>query len=306
MSTGNMNASAHASTDTTPLKIATLAVVGVGLIGGSFSAALKQAGCVDTVLGAGRRPETLQEAVRLGLIDEAVSLKDAAERADLIFLAAPVGAFEAIFRELAPTLGAKTVITDGGSTKQNVIEAARAGLQARLAQFVPGHPMAGSHEKGPQAADPKLYVGRRVMLTPLVENHPQDVELVRRAWQTCGANVVTIEPSQHDGVVAAISHMPHWVAALFMEYITHSDDAALKLQTAGSGFKDFTRVAQGSPEMWRDIFIANRSAMLAELQSLKIVFERAEHALREGDAVWLEEMLDHASKARRDWQDLGA
>ena len=287
-------------------KINTIAVIGVGLIGGSFAAALKQAGAVGTVLGAGRRPETLQEAAKLGLIDEIVSFKQAAERADLIFVAAPVGAFEAIFKELAPWLSSKTIITDGGSTKQNVIDAARAGLQSRIAQFVPGHPMAGSHEKGPQAADARLYVGRRVMLTPLVENHPQDVETVRSAWLACGANVVSIDPSQHDGVVAAISHLPHWVAALFMEYITHSDDASLKLQTAGSGFKDFTRVAQGSPEMWRDIFIANRSAMLAELQALKAVFERAEHALRGNDAVWLEQMLDHASKARRDWQDLGS
>lgn len=287
-------------------KINTIAVIGVGLIGGSFAAALKQTGAVGTVLGAGRRPETLQEAAKLGLIDEIVTFKQAAERADLIFVAAPVGAFEAIFKELAPWLSSKTIITDGGSTKQNVIDAARAGLQSRIAQFVPGHPMAGSHEKGPQAADARLYVGRRVMLTPLVENHPQDVETVRAAWLACGANVVSIDPSQHDGVVAAISHLPHWVAALFMEYITHSDDAALKLQTAGSGFKDFTRVAQGSPEMWRDIFIANRSAMLAELQALKAVFERAEHALRDNDAVWLEQMLDHASKARRDWQDLGS
>lgn len=287
-------------------KIDTVAVIGVGLIGGSFAAALKQAGAVGTVLGAGRRPETLHEAAKLGLIDEIVSYREAAQRADLIFVAAPVGAFEAIFKELAPWLGAKTIITDGGSTKQNVIEAARVGLKSRIGQFIPGHPMAGSHEKGPQAANPQLYAGRRVMLTPLIENHPLDVETVRAAWLACGANVVSIEPSQHDGVVAAISHLPHWVAALFMEYITHSDDAALKLQIAGSGFRDFTRVAQGSPEMWRDIFIANRSAMLAELQAMKAVFERAEHALRENDANWLEDMLDHASKARRDWQDLGS
>ena len=286
--------------------IDTVAVIGVGLIGGSFAAALKQAAAVGTVLGAGRRPETLQEALRLGLIDEVVSFKEAAQRANLIFVAAPVGAFEAIFKELAPWLNDKAIITDGGSTKQNVIAAARIGLQSRIAQFVPGHPMAGSHEKGPQAANPQLYAGRRVMLTPLVENHPQDVETVRSAWQACGANVVSIEPSQHDGVVAAISHLPHWVAALFMEYITHSDDAAVKLRTAGSGFRDFTRVAQGSPEMWRDIFIANRAAMLAELQALRAVFERAEHALRDNDAQWLEEMLDHASNARRDWQDLGS
>lgn len=286
--------------------IDTVAVIGVGLIGGSFAAALKQAGAVNKVLGAGRRPETLQEATRLGLIDEIVSFKEAAQRADLIFVATPVGAFEAIFKELAPWLGPKTIITDGGSTKQNVIEAARAGLQARIAQFVPGHPMAGSHEKGPQAADPQLYVGRRVMLTPLVENHPQDVEKVRAVWQACGANVVSIEPSQHDGVVASVSHLPHWVAALFMEYVTQSDDAALKLQTAGSGFKDFTRIAQGSAEMWRDIFIANRPAMLEEIRAMKVVFERAEHALRENDADWLENMLDHASKARHDWQDQGS
>ena len=137
----------------TKLKIGTLAVIGVGLIGGSFAAALRRAGGVDRILGAGRRPETLARAVALGLIDEAVTFKEAAARADLIFIAAPVGAFEAIFSEIAPHLGAKTIVTDGGSTKRNVIEAARSGLGQRVAQFVPGHPMAGSHETGPQAAN---------------------------------------------------------------------------------------------------------------------------------------------------------
>ena len=285
----------------TKLQIGTVAVVGVGLIGGSFAAALRRAGAVDRILGAGRRPETLAQAVALGLIDEAVTLKEAAARADLIFIAAPVGAFEAIFSEIAPHLGSKTIVTDGGSTKRNVIEAARAGLGPRVAQFVPGHPMAGSHEKGPEAANPDLYVGRRVMLTPLVENHPEDVALVQAVWQQCGANVVCIDSNQHDGVVAAVSHLPHWVAALFMEYITGGDDATLKLETAGSGFRDFTRVAQGSPEMWRDIFVANRDAMLTELASLRQVMDRAEHALREHDAVWLEEMLARAARARADW-----
>ncbi|MCX7223665.1 MAG: prephenate dehydrogenase/arogenate dehydrogenase family protein [Burkholderiales bacterium] len=285
----------------TKLKIGTLAVIGVGLIGGSFAAALRRAGGVDRILGAGRRPETLARAVALGLIDEAVTFKEAAARADLIFIAAPVGAFEAIFSEIAPHLGVKTIVTDGGSTKRNVIEAARSGLGQRVAQFVPGHPMAGSHEKGPEAADPDLYVGRRVMLTPLVENHPEDVAMVQAVWQQCGANVVCIDSNQHDGVVAAVSHLPHWVAALFMEYITGGDDATLKLETAGSGFRDFTRVAQGSPEMWRDIFVANRDAMLAELASLRQVMDRAEHALREHDAAWLEEMLARAAQARADW-----
>lgn len=285
----------------TSFHIPTLAVVGVGLIGGSFAAALRQAGCVGRVLGAGRRPETLQEALRLGLIDEAVTLSEAGQRADFIFIAAPVGAFAAIFAALKPSLNVRAVITDGGSTKYNVIEAARAGLQERIVQFVPSHPMAGSHETGPQAADANLYKSKRVILTPLVENHPQDIERVQAAWRACGAQLVSLNPAQHDGAMAAISHMPHWIAALYMQHIAQSDDAALKLELAGSGFRDFTRVAQGSPEMWRDIFEANRQAMQNEIAMFRKVLERAEHALNAGDYVYLQDMLEVAATARRDW-----
>jgi prephenate dehydrogenase len=284
-----------------PFYIATLAIVGVGLIGGSFAAALRQAGCVGRVLGAGRRPQTLQEAVSLGLIDEAVSLEEAAQRADFIFVAAPVGAFAGIFAGLKPTLNPSAVVTDGGSTKQNVIEAAREGLKECIAQFVPSHPMAGSHETGPQAAIANLYHGKRVVLTPLVENHPQDIERVQAAWRACGANLVRLDSAQHDAAVAAISHLPHWVAALYMQHLTQSDDATLKFELAGSGFRDFTRVAQGSPEMWRDIFEANRLAMQTEIASFRKVLERAEHALNAGDYAYLQDMLEVASQARRDW-----
>ena len=284
-----------------PFHIATLAIVGVGLIGGSFAAALRQAGCVGRVLGTGRRPQTLQEAVRLGLIDEVVSLEEAAQRADFIFVAAPVGAFATIFAGLKPTLNPKAVVTDGGSTKQNVIGAAREGLKERIAQFVPSHPMAGSHETGPQAAIAHLYQGKRVVLTPLVENHPQDIEWVQAAWRACGANLVTLDPAQHDAAVAAISHLPHWVAALYMQHLAQSDDAALKFELAGSGFRDFTRVAQGSPEMWRDIFEANRQAMQTEIATFRKVLERAENALNVGDYGYLQDMLEVASQARRDW-----
>jgi prephenate dehydrogenase len=284
-----------------PFHIATLAIVGVGLIGGSFAAALRQAGCVGRVLGAGRRPQTLQEAVRLGLIDEAVSLEEAARRADFIFVAAPVGAFAGIFAGLKSTLNPNAVVTDGGSTKQNVIEAAREGLKECIAQFVPSHPMAGSHETGPQAAIAGLYQGKRVVLTPLVENHPQAIERVQAAWRACGANLVRLDPAQHDAAVAAISHLPHWVAALYMQHLTQSDDAALKYALAGSGFRDFTRVAQGSPEMWRDIFEANRQAMQTEIATFRKVLERAEHALNAGDYTYLQDILEVASQARRDW-----
>lgn len=281
--------------------IDTLAVIGVGLIGGSFAAACRKAGVVTHVLGAGRRPETLSKAVELGLIDEAVDLKEAAQRADLIFIAAPVGAFASIFAELAPWLKSDGLITDGGSTKQNVVDAARAGLKDRVNQFIPSHPMAGSHEKGPQAANADLYQGRRVILTPLPENDAGHVELIRKIWEACGAKVVSLEPAQHDKAVAAVSHMPHWIAALFMQHIIQSEDAQTKLQTAGTGFKDFTRVAQGSAEMWRDIFMANRSAMLGEIAAFRQVLDRAEQALEQNDEAWLMDMLETAAQARSNW-----
>ncbi len=284
-----------------PVRINTLAIIGVGLIGGSFAAACRKAGIVSRVIGAGRKPETLAQAVGLGLIDEAVTLEEAALQADLIFIAAPVGAFESIFTALAPRLNARALITDGGSTKQNVVAAARAGLQERIGQFVPAHPMAGSHEKGPQAADAGLYRGKRVILTPLAENNAADIARIQAVWQACGARVSTTTPAQHDGMVAAVSHLPHWLAALFMQHIVASPDAALKLQTAGTGFRDFTRVAQGSAEMWSDIFMANRDAMLGELKALRAVMDRAERALEASDEGWLREMLEAAALARSDW-----
>lgn len=283
------------------LKINTLAVIGVGLIGGSFAAACRQAGIVSRIIGAGRKPETLAQAVELGLIDEAVSYEQAAEQADLIFIAAPVGAFESIFTALAPKLNPGALITDGGSTKQNVIVAARVGLKARIGQFVPAHPMAGSHEKGPQAADASLYAGKRVILTPLPENNADDVLRIEAIWRACGAKVTSTSPAQHDGMVAAVSHLPHWIAALFMQHILSGQDTALKLQTAGTGFRDFTRVAQGSAEMWTDIFMANREAMLQELQGLRSVLDRAERALQDADEPWLRDMLEVAATARANW-----
>ncbi len=291
----------HAQTDPSTVRINTLAVIGVGLIGGSFAAACRKAGIVSRVIGAGRRPETLAQAVALGLIDEAVTLEEAAELADLIFIAAPVGAFELIFKTLSPRLNSTALITDGGSTKQNVVAAARLGLQQHIGQFVPAHPMAGSHEKGPEAADASLYVGKRVILTPLPENRAQDVARIQAIWQACGAHITTTSPAQHDGMVAAVSHLPHWIAALFMQHIISSQDSALKLQTAGSGFRDFTRVAQGSAEMWSDIFMANREAMLQELKDLRSVMDRAEQALETSDEAWLRDMLESAAKSRANW-----
>lgn len=283
------------------LNIPVLAIVGVGLIGGSFAAALRRAGVVGRVLGAGRRPETLAQAQQLGIIDESVSLREASARADLILVSAPVGAFRSIFTELGATLSDTALITDGGSTKQDVVRAARDGLGNRIGQFVPAHPMAGSHESGPQAADATLYDGRRVMLTPLAENRSGDIARVESAWSACGAQVVRLDPAAHDAVMAAISHLPHWIAALYMQHILQSADPALRLEMAGPGFRDFTRIAAGSPEMWRDIFIANRQAMLGEIAALRAVLGRAEQALEASDAKWITEMLEASAEARRGW-----
>lgn len=284
-----------------PFLIDTLTIVGVGLIGGSFAAALKQAGLVRRVIGSGRRPENLQIAIELGLIEQAVTLSEAARVSDMIFLATPVGAFESILAAMRPTLNPAAVVTDGGSTKQDVIAAARAALGNRASQFVPAHPMAGSHETGPAAARADLYQGRRVIMTPLPDNRPQDVALVESLWRACGARTLKLAPAEHDSAMACISHMPHWFASLYMHYVATGPQPELRMDIAAGGFRDFTRIAQSSPEMWRDIFIANRESMLQELATFRAKLDRAEQALRDGDAQWLERMLDEASKARQGW-----
>lgn len=279
----------------------TLAVVGVGLIGGSFARALKQAGCVGRVLGVGRKRETLEQALELGIIDEIASLEQAAREADLILLAAPVGTFGPVFQGLANALSDKALITDGGSTKGNVVAAARAALGDRIDQFVPAHPIAGSHESGPQAAFADLYRDRHVVVCPLPENTASAVEFVSDAWAACGARLVRMDVEQHDDVLAAVSHLPHWLASLYVEHVARDANADLNLQLAGAGFGDFSRIAQGSVEMWRDIFFANRDAMLRQLDGLHDLLGQAREALRLQDEAWLEEVLAHAARVRRDW-----
>lgn len=282
-------------------QVGTLAIVGVGLIGGSFALGLRKAGVVQRVLGAGRRPETLDEAKALGVIDQTVSLAQAASQADLVLVSAPVGAFEAIFRAMAPHLGARTIVTDGGSTKGNVVAAARAGLAHKIGQFVPAHPIAGSHESGPRAAEADLYRDRNLVVCPLPENSVQDIEFVKSAWRACGARIVTLGVEQHDAVMAAISHLPHWLASLYVTQIARGENALVNLQMAGAGFGDFSRIAQGSEEMWRDIFVANREAMLQQIGQLHELLEQARTALLNNDVAWLEQMLKQSADVRRAW-----
>jgi len=241
--------------------------------------------------------------LRLGLIDEVASLERAAAEADLILLAIPVCGMSAALSAMCDTLRPGAVLTDGGSTKRDVIAAARAALGARIGQFVPGHPIAGSDAAGPSAADPDLYVGRNVILTPLAENDASAIARVADVWRHCGARVQCLPADQHDAVLGSVSHLPHWLASLYMLHVAQADDADLRLALAGSGFRDFTRIAAGSAEVWRDIFLSNRVAMLDELRALRSVLDQAERALqaRDGDALYA--LLDQAAMARRGWSE---
>jgi prephenate dehydrogenase len=250
----------------------------------------------------GRNASSLARAVELGLIDEAVSAEDAAARADLVLLSTPVGGLKNVLARMLPHLGAGTVLTDAGSTKAEVVEAARDALGEHIGRFVPGHPIAGAERTGPDAADADLYGQRTVILTPLAENAAASIDLVRRAWQACGASVIDMDADAHDRVLASVSHLPHLLSSVYMEQVATAADAPTRLALAGSGFRDFTRIAAGSPEMWRDIFLSNRDAMLAELADVRAVLDRAERAIADGDDAALLALLDTAAQARRHWR----
>lgn len=283
-------------------RIDTLAVIGVGLIGGSFALALRTAGAVKRVIGVGRDPANVRRALELGAIDAAQPDPGAAaEEADFVLVATPVGAMPRLFDRIAPRLGAGAVVTDGGSTKSDVAAAARAGLRDRVAQFVPAHPVAGSEQSGVAAASATLYREREVILTPLAENAPATVERVRAAWQACGARVTEMSPSDHDLVLAAVSHLPHLLSFALMHELAQRADAPRFLAHAGSGFRDFTRLAAANVEMWRDVCLANRGALLAELRRYQDELARLGAMLEQGDAAALARAFEEARAARRAW-----
>ncbi len=279
-----------------------LVIVGAGLIGGSFALALKQAGAVRTVAGLGRSPEAMARAQELGIVDEVCTTPQEAMRgADLVLLAAPVGQTGAILAALLPHLEPSTLITDAGSTKCDVVAAARAALGARVSQFVPGHPIAGSESNGPDAATAGLYRGKKTVLTPLPENAPAALERVAGAWRLCGALVHTLSPEDHDRVFAAVSHLPHLLAYALVDDIAAKPHAGMLFQYAASGFRDFTRIAGSSPEMWRDISLANRDALLHELDAYLAQLTTLRALLAAADGPGLESVYANAQRARREW-----
>ncbi len=279
-----------------------LVVIGVGLIGGSFALDLKQKGLVGRVTGAGRGRANLDKARQLGILDAiADSSATAVRDADLVLLATPVGAMAEVFRAIAPALPPACIVTDAGSTKQDVVAAARAGLGDRIGQFVPGHPIAGAETSGAEAARAGLYQHKPCVLTPLPENPPAAVATVRDLWKACGAHVSEMEPARHDQVFAAVSHLPHLVAFALMEELAGRPDAETYFRHAGSGFRDFTRIAGSHPEMWRDISLANKDALATELQAFIAKLSGLRDLLVSGDSQALEGLFSRAREARRHW-----
>ncbi len=286
------------------MKLGKVVVCGVGLIGGSFALALRAAGVATEIVGMGRTQAALIDAQQRGAIDTiGHDWADALAGADLVFLAMPVGQVASVLAAMAPYLSSTTVITDGGSTKADVVTAARQTLGARCAQFVPGHPVAGAEKSGVAAARADLFHQKRVVLTPLAENTGEHIALVERVWQACGAEVSRLDAKDHDRVFAAVSHLPHFLAfALVHEFAERADSDQLFGFAAG-GFRDFTRIASSHPEMWRDICLANRAALLIELDAYMVELMRARVLLAGADAQGLQAMFATARTRRDAWLD---
>ena len=278
----------------------TVTVIGVGLIGASLGLALKKAGVVNKVLGVGRSSANLDQALKMGAIDAVVDLVEAAKQSDVIVLCIPVAQMRAVFEVIEPHLESRTMITDAGSTKGDVILAAKEVLGKKACQFVPAHPIAGGAQHGASAAKADLFQGKQTILCPLQENSTQDTDLIEGFWQSIGSIVKKISNVQHDAIYAAVSHLPHILSYALMASVVNSEDAEQKLRHVGAGFKDFTRIAASSPEMWRDICLGNRTAVLKELDQYLLIVNHMRKLISENDGAGLEKLFDKASKARQD------
>jgi len=277
-------------------------IFGVGLIGGSFALALRRAGQAAHIVGVGRSLARLERALELGIIDAvATDAAAAVTGADLILVAAPVAQTEAILASIKPHLEARAIVTDAGSTKSDVVAAARKAMGERIAQFVPAHPIAGREKHGPEAALAELYEGKKVVITALPENSEADVETVAAAWRACGAIIHRLSPQEHDAVFASVSHLPHVLAFALVDDIAAKPHAETLFQYAASGFRDFTRIAASSPEMWRDITLANRDALLTEVDAYLVQLQGIRAMIADSDGAGLEKIYASAQHARQQW-----
>jgi prephenate dehydrogenase len=280
-----------------------LGLIGCGLMGGSFALALKRAGLVKRVVGYSKSPSTTERARKLGVIDVvAESALLAVAGSDIVLIAVPVAASEATFKAIRHLVEPGVLFMDVGSTKREVVDAARRVLKERVAGFVPAHPIAGKEVAGIDHADAQLYQGRQVILTPLPQTDAALVQRATDAWSAVGSQVLKMTPENHDAAFAAVSHLPHLLAFAFFGAVARQPAGRDFLSLAGPGFRDFTRIAASEPTVWRDILLSNREEVLKQSQRFRHALDALEHVMRSGNAEALEEMIRQASQDRADWQ----
>ena len=280
-----------------------LGVIGCGLMGGSFALALKRAGIVRRVIGYSKSPSTTEHAKRLGVIDTAAeSALLAVSGSDIVLIAVPVSATEATFKAIRHLVEPGALMMDVGSTKRDVVDAARRVLKDRIGSFVPAHPIAGKEVSGVAHADASLYHGRQVILTPLPKTSPDMIQKATDTWAAIGSQVLRMTPEDHDAAFAAVSHLPHILAFAYFNAVARQPAGRDYLSLGGPGFRDFTRIAASNPEVWSDILMANREEILKQTQRFRHALDAMEHVVRTGNAEALEALIRSASDARTGWQ----
>jgi prephenate dehydrogenase len=280
-----------------------LGVIGTGLMGGSFALALKRAGLVQRVIGYSKSPSTTERAKKLGVIDDAAeSALLAVSGSDIVLIAVPVAATEATFKAIRHMVEPGCLFMDVGSTKRDVVDAARRVLKERVVNFVPAHPIAGKESGGVQHADATLYQGRQVILTPLPSTDAALVQKAADVWSAIGCHVLKMTPDDHDAAFAAVSHLPHLLAFAYFSAIARQPAGADYLTLAGPGFRDFTRIAASDPAVWRDILMANREEVLKQSLRFRHTLDAIEHVMRSGNGEALEDLIRQSADARAHWQ----
>ncbi len=276
-----------------------LVIIGVGLIGGSLSLALKQAGAVGQVVGCGRNRQNLEKGLSLGILDSySDDIAEAVVGADIVVAAVPLGAMQSVFEQMLPGLGDNTIVTDVGSAKASVVQAARLALGDRFHQFVPGHPIAGNERSGVEAGFATLFQNRRIILTPIPENIPAQTGRIVSMWETCGATVESMSIEHHDKVLAATSHLPHMLAYALVHHLSHLNEHEEIFRYAAGGFRDFTRIASSDPVMWRDVCLANGPALLELIEQYQQEMSRIACAIEQGDGDQLSKLFSRAKSER--------
>jgi prephenate dehydrogenase len=280
-----------------------LGLIGCGLMGGSFALALKRAGLVKRVVGYSKSPSTTERARQLGVIDvEAPSALLAVSGADIVLLAVPVSATEATFKAIRHLVGPGTLVMDVGSTKRDVVDAARRVLRENVGVFVPCHPIAGKELSGVEHADPDLYAGRQVILTPIERTMTSQLQRAVDVWTALGCHVVKMSPQAHDAAFAAVSHLPHLIAFALINSITGQEQGKDYMALAGPGFRDFSRIAASDPGMWRDVLIANREELIAQSRLFQQQLHAFEKLISASDGDALEALIEKASETRATWR----